>query len=281
MKTLWIIPIVVLSVFACSETKEKPLAPIYADAFYEPDFIPYLMLKHGVDTIKEIYVDGDFCDYNKETIKYLHFFNFNNNTYFKLERETIFPNRKIYRFNSDSLINLSIEGSCTSIMLEYEYERNTDSIIRIATDFYGGVFNDSIYEYPDNQHQKQHFYNSYFILNNNKIHSFFEDTLLLKSITYSSENLVSEVLSKYSSISMRFMSCTKEWCHIEKEQKNYTYDLQRLLRQNIMSIDYLDQLCQETIIYYEDHLPARKVVYDKHKTDSIVFIYQVIRNAKK
>jgi hypothetical protein len=281
MKTLWIIPIVVLSVFACSETKEKPLAPIYADAFYEPDFIPYLMLKHGVDTIKES-IDG--------VVGIVHSFNRKTNTYRKKTfsgwawGEGKLRNAEVIVF-CDSLIMYQVKiGWDVVEQFRYIYHRNQDTVFKLVE---GANFmisdEDSIIVLPvnDDEYLKRHSVipdsskAKKFIFNNGRLYAI-KDFDYKKVFYYDS---LKKIVKSHEDF-RDYDDTAKSWGYIKKEYFWKDNELINVLKEDsffgLMPKPSIDKKHFNYLLpFKEDHLniDSNKFYHSKD--------YQIIRNAKK
>ncbi|MFP5471146.1 MAG: hypothetical protein ACLGGV_06085 [Bacteroidia bacterium] len=280
MKNVWIIPIVVLSVFACSETKEKPLTPIYADAFYEPDFIPYLMLKHGVDTIKEV-INGQ--------VGIVHVFNKKSDTY----RKKVFSS---FVWGEGKLRNAEVIVFCDSLIMyqvkigwdvveqfRYIYHRKQDTILKIVE---GANFmisdEDSIIVLPvsDERYLKRHSV----IPDSNKAEKF----IFNKGQLYAIKDFGYKKVFYYDSLK-RIVKSHEDFRDYDDTTKSYGYTKKEYLWKDNKLINVFKEESFLGIMpkprvekkYFDNSLPFKE---DHLNIDSNKFYhsmdYQIIRNPK-
>lgn len=285
MKNLWLIAVVVFSFFACNEKKEQELTPIYADAFYEPDFIPYLMLKHGVDTIKEIVI------YRRDSSHWLMTQEVNelNCIWVRNKRinsvgvfpQYLMPQIDFFTFNEDSLVFESTYGSCSRESRVFSYNRKGDTIYRFASEIFGfSTENDSIYYLNDDYFKTnpRRIDTSFLILENNQIVSLLNGSInrfwrLKKDFIYHNNQMIKskEKLIPFHNLTGLYDSIVKEFKYTQgvfNKVLKYCY---------LTPIEYEDEI---HITTFRNNLPHRKVIYNWEKSDSVVLNYQIIRNAK-
>ncbi len=281
MKNLWLIAVVVFSFFACNEKKEQELTPIYADAFYEPDFIPYLMLKHGVDTIKVIDSAMQTTWKWKDKDSMLSsIFTFNRETklskFFPLAP---MPNNEYAMFGEDSLLRYVTYGSCSPVCYEFEFKPTYTIINRIATskNFYFNQ-NDSII-FIKEVNSKKSVFDTEFVLNDSKIieilngdfitvdstktKRIYKDNKLLQSISYN----IHTSQGKIDSVVKTFFWNSNE---IEKIKFVHHY--------SINEWHGTTNFGRLSFLYFNNELPTKRVYY--LESDSIILNYQIIRNSK-
>jgi hypothetical protein len=276
MKTLWIIPIVVLSVFACSETKEKPLTPIYADAFYEPDFIPYLMLKHGVDTIKGFYDKEVTSAYLRKIDTsqpvVIHSFNLQKLIYVEQSVSSI---RDVIWFNCDSLIKIEGQGGWDVVThYQFGYKRIKDTIFKFVEDYQFSIFGkyyDSIVRF-DNPREFKIDSNAgaRFIFNKKgELIKRYEDGLT----TYRYD--------KKNKLVHSYFELTHEGNISEYLRKDFVWNKDTLIKSVEVHYErYLSKNPYQRITYYRNGLPYKREHYvlDSLRTTER---FKIIRNAKK
>jgi hypothetical protein len=281
MKNLWIIPIVVLSVFACSETKEKPLTPIYADAFYEPDFIPYLMLKHGVDTIKGFYDREITSAYlrriDPSEAAIIHSFNPDKLIYVEQSTSSI---GDVVWFNKDSLIWIERKGGWdVNTHYQFSHNRVNDTVFMFVEDYQFSVLGknyDSIVRF-ENKH-------GFIIDSTNGIECVFNKGQLIYRLNIGAYHPKSTY--KYNQLGKMIYSSLEERESIEEKPFSYLRKEYSWINESdfVIKESYQNKSLSKTIhlkiIYFQNYLPVKEEYYFDD-TVSLVINYQIIRNAKK
>jgi hypothetical protein len=280
MKNWWLILVVLLSSVACSEKEEQPLAPIYADAFYEPDFIPYLMLKHGVDTIKVFYDREILSAYLRKIdtseAAIIHSLNPEKLIYVEQSKSSI---RDVVWFNKDSLIWIESKGGWdVDSHYQFGYKRVNDTVFMFVEDYQFSVLGknyDSIVRF-ENKHE-------FNIDSTNGIECVFNKGKLIYRLNIGAYHPKSTY--KYNQLGKMIYSSLEERESIEQKPFSYLRKEYSWINESdfIINESYFNKPISETIHlkirYFENYLPIKEEYYF-NDTLRLVINYQIIRNPK-